>query len=283
MKVSSSYVRICARLRFLFVFFVCLSVSVCSVSLCADRYARETRHYAVAVSSSPTGPFHTVVDSSDMGCGGPGIESGDFALFVDDDAQHTAYIIVTHYWWFCLQQLDTTYTRGVGSTALLWPVDFREVEAPVLFKHNHTYYALFGSSCCACTGGANILVYTSTAAMGPYKRQGDIGTNKDGWTFSTKSQQSAVFPIYRPSLTHTQTQTRTHTQAQAQTQAQAHKNANEHEDTAVSVQYVWVGNRWGSAPDHAYNHDLLFISPLRIFENGTIAHVDWQDNVVLQL
>jgi len=35
-----------------------------------------------------------------------------------------------------------------------FPVDF--VEAPVLFKRNNTYYALFGHCCCFCFQGSGM-------------------------------------------------------------------------------------------------------------------------------
>lgn len=90
-----------------------------------------------------------------------------------------------------------------------------------------------------------------------------------------------MFPIYRSLASLTQQQTETDTQAQTQTRASVSSSVSV--SAAPSITWVWLGNRWGSAPDRAYNHDLLFISPLTIFANGTIAHVDWQDSVVLQL
>ncbi len=68
-----------------------------------------------------------------------------------------------------------------------------------MFKRNGLYYLLVGQGCCACKGGSNILVYTATAALGPYKFIGDVGSNKtqpfdahSPWNYVTHAQQTKV-------------------------------------------------------------------------------------------
>jgi hypothetical protein len=54
-------------------------------------------------------------------------------------------------------------------------------EAPVLFKRNGVYYALFGPMCCFCYQGSGIRVYTAPHPLGPYTYQGgdDIACYKN--------------------------------------------------------------------------------------------------------
>ena len=42
------------------------------------------------------------------------------------------------------------------------------VEAPVFFKRQNIYYALFGWCCCYCMQGSGVMVHTAKNPMGPY-------------------------------------------------------------------------------------------------------------------
>jgi len=169
---------------------------------------------------------------------------GDFSLFVDTDEK--AYIILTASG-FCIEQLDNTYTKGTNLTTTISPPS--GAEGPNLFKRGSVYYALYGKDCCACTGGSNVWVSHATNALGPYTLQSDIGTDTNG-SYTTRAQQSAILPV---------------------------------RDVNNTLQYVWMGNQWGTAPDKVYNHDLIYWYPLQFNTDNTIQHIQWKDEIVLTL
>jgi len=170
---------------------------------------------------------------------------GDFSLFVDTDKK--AYMILTASNNFCIEQLDNTYTQGTNLTRSITPPS--SAEGPNLFKRGETYYALYGKDCCACTGGSNVWVSHSTSALGSYTLQGDIGTASNG-SYVTRAQQSAILSVL---------------------------------DSNNTLQYVWMGNQWGTAPDHVYNHDLIYWYPLQFNADNTIQQIQWKDEIQLSL
>jgi len=171
---------------------------------------------------------------------------GDFSLFIDSSSNNTGYVIVTATV-FCIAKLDSTYTKTTGEYATIVPPG--SDEGPNLFKRGNLYYALYGKGCCACTGGSNIWVSTATNPLGPYTLQGDIASYSNG-SFVTRAQQSAIFPVV---------------------------------GADGSTQWIWTGNQWGTAPDHVYNHDLIYWYPLQFYTNGSIMQVQWEDTISISL
>lgn len=49
------------------------------------------------------------------------------------------------------------------------------VESPALFKHGGTYFATYGSCCCACRQGGGIVVFSAPSVAGPWTRQAPWG------------------------------------------------------------------------------------------------------------
>ena len=49
------------------------------------------------------------------------------------------------------------------------------VESPSLFKRGGTYYATYGSCCCACREGGGIVVFSAPSVAGPWTRQAPWG------------------------------------------------------------------------------------------------------------
>ena len=105
-------------------------------------------YYTVATSSSPAGPFNDVrprVTTPGFG------RHGDFSLFVDNDG--AAYHVRTG---LEIVRLDGSYTAPLELVA---SIKAPGVEAPIMFKRQLAYYVVAGSDCCACTGGASLLVW----------------------------------------------------------------------------------------------------------------------------
>lgn len=91
---------------------------------------------------------------------------GDFDILVDDDG--TAYIIYSQNYYMSIEQLTPDFYYSTGKSYM-----FGEyfVEAPIFFKKDSIYYALFGWCCCYCMQGSGVLVHTANNPMGPYTVQ----------------------------------------------------------------------------------------------------------------
>jgi beta-xylosidase len=198
--------------------------------------------YVVATSPTHTGPF-TIVEKNATT---KWIEGGDFSLFVDDDPQHTGYLIYTslaqaHS--ISIAPLNAAYTETVPSknTPFLPGTHAPPqgcFEAPALFKRHAVYYALLGPCSCFGAGGSETLVYTANSPLGPYTKIGSLGN-------AEHAQQNYVF--------------------------QATLIGG---DTA----YVWTGDRWKSTPDGEKAHDFQFWQPLK-FSNESIEPLMSKDTL----
>ena len=214
--------------------------------------------YAVATSSQPQGPFSTVADTVHMAPGGGRI--GDYDIFVDDDAQATAYHVRTG---LTIERLNASYT-GVSGEAVNIPNG--GVEGPSMFKRANAsgvpiYYVLVGQGCCACIGGSNVVVYTALAPLGPYALQGDVGSNRTAghvfdkaspYNYVTKAQGSKVVPV---------------TGADGR------------------AQYLWIGNQWVTSmyAGRPRNRDLLAFYVLQFDDAGVIQQIEYAESTSLSL
>lgn len=163
-----------------------------------------------------------------------------------------------HAGYFCIEQLDPTFTRGSGVVAqapmVLGPKrdPIPGDEAPILFRVADTYYLLEGTGCCGCKGGASILALSAKHPLGPYTLQGNIGEAADG-TPVTKAQQRAVFWLPTPAGGRT---------------------------------YIHVGNNYvpgGGGKGTCTNEGLLYWWPLQFTANGTVRPIEWRDEVSFEM
>jgi Glycosyl hydrolases family 43 len=172
---------------------------------------------------------------------------GDHGLFVDDDG--TAYLIYTsiaggHS--ISIERLAPDYLSSTGaSSGVLSAGD----EAPALFKRQGIYYALFDSCCCFCPPGSGAKVYSATAPLGPYTYANNINRTPTGAVI-VGAQQTQIARL----------------------------------ETTAGPAYIWMGDRWGSAPDGRKGHDFQFWSaPLQFGQDGVIAPLAWVDSWQLQI
>ena len=129
-----------------------------------------------------------------------------------------------------------------------------------MFKRSGVYFLLAGVGCCACRGGSNIRVYTSTSSpLGPYTLQGDVGSRPDHPfdrhspdNYVTRAQQTKVLPVVASDGT---------------------------------VEYLWMGNQWvtSTLPGHPRNNDLLYWSVLRFANATTIEQLVYSDTCDLDV
>jgi len=206
-------------------------------------------YYAVATSNTPLGPFTlvtTVIKTLAYD------NTGDFALFVDDDGK--AYIIYTAHiqgydttHQMSIEQLsdDYTYTLGSAYSSGFFGASF--VEAPTMFKRDNLYYASFGSCCCYCKSGSAPGVYTSSKPLGPYTTQTSLGN-------AMSSQQTNVLP-YKTN-----------------------------QSGSIVMGYLWQGDRWQSAPDGIKGHDFSYWQPLSFDSQGRIqSPLVWVDSFTIDV
>lgn len=198
--------------------------------------------YAVATSATAAGPFVTLNNSVKMS--GPG-RIGDYDVFVDADG--SAYHVRTG---VTIEALNAEYTAPTG---VFYAWSEPSVEAPAMFRRDNTYYILLGAGCCACIGGSDIQVWTSTSPMGPFALQAEVGRNASNAPFPPSSPLNYV--------THAQT-TKVFT---------------------VGEQYVYMGNQWvtSTAPGRPRNNDLLYFDVLAFNGSGVVQQFVRKDNVTI--
>ena len=187
--------------------------------------------YGVATSDTPQGPF--VLHGANVRVSQPA--PGDLGLFVDDDG--TGYVIYTSIardHGIFIERLSDDY---LGSTQENSGLLGAGCEAPVLFKRQGTYYALFDNCCCFCSGGSGARVYTAEKPLGPYAWKGTLNINRDAkGTPIIHAQQTQVAQLPTP----------------------------------AGVMFVWMGDRWGSTPDKIKGHDFQNWTPLEFSPEGNI-------------
>ena len=216
-------------------------------------------HYGIATADKPEGPFVTRNAKVKLKHSSEG--AGDESLFVDRDG--TAYVAYTavnlkgmgetsgavpllHHR-ICVEKLTPDY---LASTQLDSGFVAGNVEAPALFRRANLYYLLLDNTCAFCTNGSGVRVYTSIHPLGPYVFHGNINVP----AADRPSQQWTKPGTGRPNAIIKAQQTFVATLPAAQ-----------------GVDYIWMGDLWGSRQDHIKGHDLQYWSrPLKFNSDGSI-------------
>ena len=196
----------------------------------------------VAISDTPAGPFTVVNSNLNITGYRPGETNllgsrpGDGSLFVDEDG--TGYYVFSsigdkHA--VRVVRLNSNYLGPVGRTSDALATD---AEAPVLFRRNNLYYVLCGQCCAFCPEGGQVHVFTSTSPLGPYEPRSNINRRTDDTNAPIiAAQQTWVAKI----------------------------------PLRGGPVFLWIGDRWGSAPDGIKGHDFQFWSaPLEFKPDGDI-------------
>lgn len=146
--------------------------------------------YSVATSTSPSGPFATVVTAVAMAD-----VPGDFDLLVDDDGACYHVQTTTNdpnaMKGFAVTLLNNAYTGPAvpkKSAPFQAPMP---AEGPVFFKRGDTYYILGGTTCCACRGGSSIYVFVAPSPLGPWRYLSDVGS-RPSHTYNPNSPTNYV-------------------------------------------------------------------------------------------
>ena len=223
--------------------------------------------YATATAPAPQGPwtFHGFAQPHNLTIAN---NTGDFALFVDDDG--TAYAIVTHgiagagYRQMFVYGLSADYLSFTAARTAELPGPHL-VEAPAMFKRGVTYYALLGGCTCMGLYGGGVAVLTAPAPLGPWKNVTaalDPGCEMERQTNCFQMGPGAICnPV---------------------TQAQ--------QNFVIEVPLagggsalVWTGDRWQQSPDGTYAQQPQTWLPLSFDGSGAIAPLAWVDSFELDV
>ncbi|MFW6288900.1 MAG: family 43 glycosylhydrolase, partial [Spirochaetota bacterium] len=220
-----------------------------------------SNNYVVATANRPIGPFTIATMRADIHFADDG--NGDFALFIDEDG--TGYLIATitkdtdeptERHCIFIERLTDDYLGGTGEVSAKLAYN---CEAPVMFRRNGAYYALFDTTCCYCPAGTGVQVHTATDPLGPYTYRGNVNRKGDedpeGISSPSTEPGSGREDCIVPSQQRRIALWR----------------------TASGPLLVWIGDRWGSADDGLKGHDYTYIAPVRFAADGMPARFEWLD------
>ncbi|RPH97694.1 MAG: hypothetical protein EHM72_13345 [Calditrichaeota bacterium] len=173
-------------------------------------------------------------------------QPGDLGLLVDDGVAYLIYTSIANKHGISIEKLSDDY---LSSTMENSGIIADGCEACAMFKRNDSYYALFDGTCCFCPGGTGARVYTAKSPLGPYTLRGNINRETNGKVI-VPAQQTHIAEIPGPE----------------------------------GIQYVWMGDLWGSCKDGIKGHDLQYWSgPLQFDGSGLIETLVREDSVTLKL
>eukprot|EP00047_Mylnosiga_fluctuans_P006490 m.247211 g.247211 ORF g.247211 m.247211 type:complete len:382 (-) comp15327_c0_seq1:59-1204(-) len=236
--------------------------------------------YAVATARTPVGPFTLVSEQVNVTRLKGG--AGDFDLFVDYDSasgKYKAYVIYGAAYYMSIEELTDDFIYSTGRQANCTPQGanlFTEyfVEAPVMFKRDGIYYALFGHCCCFCYQGSGILVHTAPSPLGPW-------TVQAGGDLACKPPTTTPYSPYGAIPTPGQGCLYNNSKDVSVTRSQ--QNFVIEVQTTTGIEYVWTGDRWQQAPDGIKGHDPQYWVPLDFTADGTIKPVSWVDSFTMDV
>ena len=118
-----------------------------------------------------------------------------------------------------------------------------------IFQHNGQTFVMAGYGCCFCPLGSNGFLWRADEVLGNYTLLGDKVPRYANGTSVTHAQQFSVTPVY----------------------------------TRGGVVPMFIGIRFGSAPDFIKSHDFQYWLPLAFDGNNDMANVSWVDHFSLDL
>jgi hypothetical protein len=145
--------------------------------------------------------------------------------------------------------LSDDYLSIVGSSAVFGHED-GYTEGGGIFQHGGASFVMAGYGCCFCPLGSNGFVWRSDdGVLGTYAALGDKVPRYANGSSVTQAQQFSVTPVY----------------------------------TSTGVVPMFIGIRFGSAPDFVKDHDFQYWTPLRFDESNDVLNVSWLDSFELDL
>lgn len=139
---------------------------------------------------------------------------------------------------------------NITGTSPVFGHDKGYTEGGGIFQHGGASFVMAGYGCCFCTLGSNGFLWRSDdGALGNYSLLGDKIPLYPNHTSVTHAQQFSVTPVY----------------------------------TATGVIPMFIGIRFGSAPDYVKDHDFQYWYPLQFDAGNDMLNVAWVDSFTLDL
>ena len=127
---------------------------------------------------------------------------------------------------------------------------FGYIEGGGVFQHGGSHFVMAGHGCCFCTLGSNSYVWRSDSGpLGNYTYLGDVVARNPDGSAVTHAQQFGITPIY----------------------------------TTQGYVPMYIGIRFGQAPDGHKNHDPQFWKPISFDAGNSPLPITWADNFTLDL
>jgi beta-xylosidase len=227
---------------------------------------------AAATSDTPVGPFK--IANPNVQLTHPG--TGDGSLFVDDDG--TGYYIYTAIgggYTISVERLTPDYLGATGESSDILGVGG---EAPVLFRRNNLYYALFGARCADCREGSEAQVFVSHSPLGPFTTKPQANINRrpenSGPAMSTQATWVATVPTPSGLVTVHSDHAGPIISGDNVPLIPAQQTWVAKIPMSGEPLFIWMGDRWESCPDGIKGHDFQFWSaPLKFSPDGDILPI----------
>ena len=145
------------------------------------------------------------------------------------------------------------YSKGFKSNVM----SLGCLEAPSMIRHeaSELYFVFASYCCCYCGQGGDVAVFVGDNPLGPFSFSSwinDDAANGKG-KIVIPAQETNVFGVRTPDN---------------------------------GLQYIWIGDRWQSAPDHLKAHDFTYWGPVEVnFDQNGIHFpvMEWWDNFTINL
>ena len=228
--------------------------------------------YQTLVSTSPDGPFvSAVVSVPTLHAAG-----GDMGIFLDSDgAGYLIYTSIAVGHRISVERLSEDFTNTTRHNSGLLPFPGGCFESPAMFARGNTIFALAAPCCCNGKEGSTVAALRSTGGpFGPFVSAGATAAAVAGSVTPTPLTPLSS-PPPAPPCPHCVVSNLNHSQQGSVVPVPSSGNVGE-------IQYLWMGDRWKSAPDHRKGHDLTVFTLLNFSNDGlSIGVLQWSPTVEL--
>ena len=208
--------------------------------------------YLAAEADHPEGPFLTSNPTVNL----TNAQPGDGKLFVDfDGTGYYVYTSIAMGHQIVVEMLTANYLHSKGFKSNVMSLGC--LEAPSMIRHepSELYFVFASFCCCYCGQGGDVAVFVADNPLGPFSLSSYINSKMASGKreIIIPAQQTNVLAVRRPDN---------------------------------GLQYIWIGDRWQSAPDHLKAHDFTYWGPLEVhFDKDGIKFpvMEWKDNFTVML
>ena len=219
----------------------------------------------VAISDSPVGPFTIVNANVHLACSQP----GDGSLFVDDvGTGYYIYTAIDQGYTVRVERLTPDYLATTGEMSDPLVIG---AEAPVLFRRNNLYYALCGQRCAFCPEGSGVMVFFSNSPLGPFFPAPNINRRPESRAPTVSTQQTWNVDIPGGKFSYAFTNNSQMVYESNAPRIPAQETWVAKIPMAGGPIFIWMADRWQSAPDGVKGHDFQFWSAPLNFNPSTGA------------